>query len=214
MPGEWIGPVFSLVGVGAGWALSLLSQKRQHRLALDQIRLQHEISSLAELHRRGREPAQEALDALRTLEVELPKIVGPSTGKYNKDKHSICDRAFGRLERVILYLPDPSLRSQLDLSYQILQSVDDVSQWGGPDVGWPRQIVYRVCSEAIEALGRYLREEKQVDNLSPKMQLLKQGYELAMDELQAQHEQNEQYMKSQLAKREPQAEIPPSPEAS
>jgi hypothetical protein len=68
--------ITALVIAAFGWALGLASAQLQHRLAVKQLRVQQEANRRAELQRRGREYAEEAIDALRVLRAELPKTSG------------------------------------------------------------------------------------------------------------------------------------------
>jgi hypothetical protein len=181
--------VGTLLTTAFGWLLSLVGQKRQHKLALEQSRIDRESERLRDLHRRGREVAEHAVDALVILRAELPKTVG---GRWDDGAYERCERELNNLEQLSLRLPDPHLRSTVDTASRVLAYVDQIGQWSGIRFG-PYKIVRQTCNEAIGSLGMYLREEPLPSDLSAEMKALEEAYGETIAELDWQHQQQQDY---------------------
>jgi hypothetical protein len=115
------------------------------------------------------------------------------------------------LERVAIRLPDSFVRPQVDLAWRILQWTDQISQWGdlGED-GWPHRIVWQTCTETLELLGRYVREESLPSEPSATMQRLERAYEATIEEKERQLEQEKEWREEEREKARQQKTEPPS----
>lgn len=171
MAWEWLAPASSLVGVAVGGLLTRVNDAFRGR---------------SERDRQGREYAAQAMDAVMVLERELPYTVAPRT-RVDSDRRERVKEALRTLYRVAYYVPDTSVREQLQLAHRVLDNPEGVSQWSGHDIGMPAQVAYSMCHEIKAVLGAYLRQEKTAPRTA-KMKQFDESYDEFIDELAHQQE--------------------------
>jgi hypothetical protein len=179
----------TLLTTGFGWLLSLIGQRRQHRLAIEQSRDGRESERLTDLHRRGREAAEHAVDALVVLRAELPKTVG---GNWDEGTYTGCERELNNLEQLSLRLPEPYLRRVVDTASRALGYADQISQWSSINL-LAHHIVRRASSDAIDALSAYFREEPLPSDMSADLKALAMAHDETIAELRWQDEQHREW---------------------
>lgn len=148
-----LGTLFAVL-LGAG--ISALGAWLQHRLSLKQQREQQKIDRKAEVDRRGRQRAEDAIDALRVLHDQLPRTLD---GRSDEASERLCSDALGRLQQTVDYLSDAGLRRTVEAAHGVLDMPEQVSRWSSLKDESVYQLVAQTCSNAREGLGAYLRGE-------------------------------------------------------
>src|SRR6476619_719095 len=91
----------SLLGVGAGGAISLITQRKQRKADDEKFTQEQADIRDAERHQRGRQRAAEMLDRLKILRDDYPYSVGWNAGNdAARDKR--CDEALEQFWRLVL----------------------------------------------------------------------------------------------------------------
>jgi hypothetical protein len=171
---EWLAPASSLFGVAVGGLLT---------------RMNDVFKSRTERDRQGRDYAAQAMDAVMVLEQELPYTVAPRT-RVDQTHEAQVEDALRTLYRVTYYVPDASVREQLQLAHRILNNPEGVSQWSSHDLGMPARVAYSMGQQIKAVLGAYLRQEKTAP-WTAKMRQFDEAYDEFIAELAHQEKQHE-----------------------
>lgn len=190
---DWTAVIPALVSVTLGWTLSLLAQKRQHRLDMDRFNREQEALDRAALRRRGEEIADEIIACLLSLRDLVPRTVYWHRQETDADAKASAEQELRRLTLLSLRHPDEQVRFAVELAREVLQWPDEIVYWGGEGFGSPREVVWRTCQETLEVVGRYVRGESGVSH-SDGFQQLERAQKLTIREKQAQWEAQEESM--------------------
>ncbi|SMC98960.1 hypothetical protein [Kibdelosporangium aridum] len=174
MAWEWLAPAGTVIGTLitaglGGWIGSRHSGRIQQR--------QHAFDRETSVIERGRERADDAIAALRTLQHHSTTIarwhyVPPS---LDSDDVTESRAAHERLGAAIEYLTVQTVRRQIELIYLVIGMSALVTRYGRTEFETTEMMIVSACAEGITVLGRYLRDE-QADEPSQTVQALLNAY--------------------------------------
>lgn len=194
---DWIAAAMALGWILLGWLLSLLSQRQQHKFELERFTREQDAAHLGELRARGEQLADEILDILTTLLDALPRAVYWSGQEPDPAASALADEQLRTLARLMIRVPDEAVRSQLELAHALLSWPDDVVQWGDSGFGSPRELIWVVCQETLDVVGRYVRGEPQSPASNEVRSRLETAQENTCREMRSQWEDQDRRMRGQ-----------------
>ncbi|MGM1062165.1 hypothetical protein [Saccharothrix sp. Mg75] len=160
MAWEWLAPVGTVVGsmITAGVGAYFGSKKTQER----QHKFEHENAVLE----RGREKADQAIEALRTLQkdselaalLDSPNEVA-ALQPAQRARALELGRHLDQLGRAIEYLTDPMVRAEIDLVHDAIRESGILLMFGEGEDTTAQPLVWCACREGLAVLGRYVRNE-------------------------------------------------------
>lgn len=192
MAAEWLAPVGTIVAASitagfGGWIGGRRSRKDQDA--------QHRFERETALTEQGREKARDAITALRYLQRHRRAVVEWS-GVAPEGDLDLVHEQHERLGQAIEYFHDESVRHQIELVYDALDSSYVVTTYGDSDVGEPGVMIWRACQEGRAVLGRYLRGEP-TQEPSTYMTALRLAYDSGHEEIERQHDEWQQSQRGQ-----------------
>jgi hypothetical protein len=188
----WLAPAF--VGVVLGIIATLVTGQLTRWHAEKMFHLEREAQRQDEARVEGRKQAEIALIQLNVLREDLPYTV---FGRHDEERDERCRTALDELERVTLITPDRALRDRLNMIHDVLSRPDDIIQWGMPPFD-PRRVVGIGTREGISAVAAYIRGDD-VPQLSDILREMHSSYEVAMEELASQYEEQDRMERERRA---------------
>lgn len=160
--------------------LNELSRRRQQQHDKAMFEREQKAIRDSEQARRAHDLANEMLEILRLLNLDLPAFVG-SRRSQDEDRERRVRDELSQLWRLAITIPEPVLHERVELTHTILEWADDIAEWGNVRF-WPRQVVSIAANDAIKLVSAYLRGEQVVAELDERMLILQKGYETALKE--------------------------------
>lgn len=160
MAWEWLAPVGTVAGsmITAGVGAYFGSKKTQER--------QHKFERENAVLERGRDKADQAVEALRALQKdsELAALLdSPNEVAVLQPAQRARALELGRhldqLGRAIEYLTDPVVRSEIELVYDTIHESSVLLMFGEGEDTTAQALVWCACREGLAVLGRYVRNE-------------------------------------------------------
>lgn len=179
---DWLAPSF--VGVALGLVVSLLTGRLTRRHSEKMFHLQRDAQRQDELRTQGRKLAEHVLTQLDVLNENLHYTI---YGQHDEHRYELCRAALRELKHATIVLPEPSLRARLVLVHDVLSYIDEISQWGKPVFNGHKVVAIGI-SEGVEAVGAFIRGDE-VPELSSSLRDLHASYDVTLEELAWQHEE-------------------------